>query len=210
VPALVWTAGTLDNAGETIQLIDPSSNEIDRVSYEPIAPWPTEPDGQGASLALIHPRWNNALPTSWRASTLPGGTPGGPDLAAHDTPTWWLAQWGTTNNFDAAATNDWDRDGLANWAEYIVGTQPTNATSVLQLYISRTDSKPVITCPTIPTDSEYGGKQRYYTLESRTNLVSAVWTAIPGFTDVCGTGQTITYTNAPAESNFLRVKADLR
>ena len=210
VPALVWTAGTLDNAGETIQLVDPSSNEIDRVSYEPTAPWPTEPDGQGASLALIHPRWNNTLPTSWRASTLPGGTPGGPDLAAHDTPTWWLAQWGATDHFDTAATNDWDRDGMANWAEYIVGTQPTNAASVLRLDISSAGTDSVIVCPTIPTGSEYGGKQRYYTLESRTNLLSGTWSDIPGYTDILGTGQTVTYTNPPAGTDFIRAKATLR
>ena len=208
-PALVWTSGTLDNAGETIQLIDAASNEIDRVAYKPTAPWPTEPDGQGSALALIHPRWNNALPTSWRASSLPGGTPGGPELAAHGTPTWWLAQWGATNNFDAAATNDWDHDGMANWVEYLAGTQPTNAASVFVLDIGVSGSS-VVACPTMPTSVEYGGKQRYYTLERCTNLLSGAWSGISGYTDILGTGQTILYTNPPPGTSFIRANATLR
>ena len=209
-PALVWTSGTLDNAGDTIQLIDTSSNEIDRVAYESTAPWPTEPNGQGVSLALIHPRWNNALPTSWRASGTPGGTPNGPEVAAHDTPTWWLAQWGVTVNFDAAATNDWDHDGMANWAEYITGTQPTNANSVLRMDIGASDGRPVAACLTVPAGTEYGGKHRYYSLEGRTNLSSGAWSDITGYTDILGVGQTITYTNPPTGTGFIRAKATLR
>ena len=75
---LVWTFGILDNAGETIQLIDPQSNEIDRVAYGVEAPWPAAPNGLGPSLALIDPRWNNSLPASWYASEATGGTPDGP------------------------------------------------------------------------------------------------------------------------------------
>ncbi|MEI7900437.1 MAG: lamin tail domain-containing protein [bacterium] len=209
-PALVWTAGTLDNAGETVQLIDAVSNEIDRVAYKPAAPWPTEPDGQGSALALISPRWNNALPTSWRASALPGGTPGGPELAAHDTPTWWLAQLGAVNSFDAAATDDWDLDGMPNWAEYVAGTQPTNVNSVLQVDIAALGNSPVAACPTIPAGAEYGGKQRYYSLEGRTNLVTGTWLDIAGYTDILGTGQTILYTNPPSGTGFVRAKATLR
>ena len=209
-PALVWTECTLDNAGDTIQLIDAASNEIDRVAYEPTAPWPTEPDGQGSSLALIHPRWNNALPTSWRASGTPGGTPGGPELAVRGTPTWWLAQWGATDDFDAAATNDWDHDGMANWAEYIAGTQPTNAASVFLMNIAVSEGKSMVTCPTMPTGIEYGGKQRYYTLESRTNLLSDTWSGITGYTDILGFGQTIVYTNRLSGAGFIRANATLR
>ena len=209
-PALVWTDGTLDNAGETIQLIDAASNEIDRVAYMPTAPWPIEPDGQGASLALISPRWNNALPTNWRASKAPGGTPGGPELAAHDTPTWWLAQWGVTGNFDAAADGDPDGDGLPTWAEYIAGTQPTNAASLFQVDISALDGNSVVACRTVPTGAEYGGLQRYYTLEGRTNLLSGAWSGLRGYTDILGAGQTITYTNPPTGAGFIRARATLR
>ncbi len=75
---LVWTAGVLDNAGETIQLVDSASNEIDRVAYGVQAPWPLTPDGQGPSLSLVNPRANNAWAGNWCASIATGGTPGGP------------------------------------------------------------------------------------------------------------------------------------
>jgi len=210
-PALIWTSGSLDNAGETIQLLDAASNEIDRVAYKPTAPWPVEADGGGSSLALIHPRWNNALPSSWCASALPGGTPGGAELAAHNTPVWWLAQWGTSNRFDEAATNDWDHDGAPNWAEFVAGTHPTNAASVLRIELQPTgDGRFEIGCATLPTGSEYGGQQRYYTLESRTNLLNGAWSAVEGFSNILGTGQPLVYTNRPVATEFLRVRADLR
>lgn len=49
------------------------------------------------------------------------------------TPEWWLAQYGWTNNFEVASTNDADHDGLATWQEWISGTDPTNALSVLSI-----------------------------------------------------------------------------
>ena len=208
--ARVWASGTLDNAGEALELIDAVSNEIDRVAYEPLAPWPTEPDGFGPSLSLIHPRWDNALPASWRASAAPGGTPGGAELAAHDTPVWWLAQWGATGSFDAAATADWDLDGMANWAEYEAGTQPTNAASVFVVALTTAAGKPTASCQTRPAGTEYGGRQRYYTFELRTNLLSGAWTGIPGYTDILGTGQTILYQDPPPGTGFIRARTELR
>lgn len=73
---MAWTTGVLDNAGETIQLLDAVSNEIDQVTYVPGFPWPHKPDGEGPSLVLISPRLDNALPGSWHASTEQGGNPG--------------------------------------------------------------------------------------------------------------------------------------
>jgi hypothetical protein len=209
-PALVWTAGTLDNAGETLELIDAVSNEIDRVAYGSSAPWPTEPDGGNVSLSLLNPRWNNALPTSWYASKAPGGSPGLPEYAAQNTPIWWLAQWGATNSFDTAATNDWDLDGMANWSEYVAGTQPTNAGSVLTVNITRAGGAWVVTCPTLTAGSDYGGKKRYYVLETRTNLLSGTWSEVPGYANIIGAGQTLTYTNQPSARRFFRVRVDLQ
>ncbi len=47
------------------------------------------------------------------------------------TPEWWLAQYGISNNFEQAVLNDPDRDGMATYAEYLAGTDPTNRNSVL-------------------------------------------------------------------------------
>jgi hypothetical protein len=73
---VVWATGTLDNAGEVIELQDAASNEIDRVSYGSFDPWPASPDGLGPSLALINPRRDNAQPENWYASGATDGTPG--------------------------------------------------------------------------------------------------------------------------------------
>lgn len=73
---LAWTSGVLDNAGESIRLVDAASNEMDEVSYLSGDPWPAEPDGTGPSLSLINPRWDNRLPENWYASKGLGGTPG--------------------------------------------------------------------------------------------------------------------------------------
>jgi hypothetical protein len=65
----------LSGSGELIRLYDNEGTLIDTVLYDDNDPWPTEPDGGGASLELINPAWDNALAQSWAASAL-YGTPG--------------------------------------------------------------------------------------------------------------------------------------
>ena len=65
----------LSNGGETILLLDPSSNVVDEVTYSDDSPWPTAADGDGPALELIHPALDNNYAGSWAAS-LPDGTPG--------------------------------------------------------------------------------------------------------------------------------------
>ena len=71
-----WTGGKLANEGELVQLSNNYGHEIDYVAYGIVSPWPTEPDGNGPSLSLINPSFDNALPESWGASHRFGGTPG--------------------------------------------------------------------------------------------------------------------------------------
>ena len=66
----------LNNAGEILTLSDPSGHIIDQVYYDDHYPWPREPDGDGPSLELISPFLDNALASSWQASTQAGGSPG--------------------------------------------------------------------------------------------------------------------------------------
>jgi len=59
-----------------------------------------------------------------------------PDMAANNTPKWWLNQYGLTNssdNWDAQALADTDGDGAANFQEFVAGTVPTDSNSVLKL-----------------------------------------------------------------------------
>ena len=55
--------------------IDFSDRLIDRVEYDDAYPWPTEPDGNGPTLELIHPDSLNEYGTSWSFSES-NGTPG--------------------------------------------------------------------------------------------------------------------------------------
>jgi hypothetical protein len=65
----------LSGNGELIRLYDDEGTIIDTVLYDDDEPWPTEPDGNGPTLELINPAWDNALAASWSASGL-NGTPG--------------------------------------------------------------------------------------------------------------------------------------
>jgi hypothetical protein len=52
------------------------------------------------------------------------------DLAAHGTPIHWLVEYGLTNgDWDDITLADSDHDFMANWQEWIAGTDPTNARS---------------------------------------------------------------------------------
>jgi len=57
-----------------------------------------------------------------------------PNLTAtHSVPEYWLAAYGWSKDFDAAAETDSDADGLPAWAEWRADTDPTNTSSVLKL-----------------------------------------------------------------------------
>jgi len=52
----------LKNSGERVAISN-SSNVVSEITYNDESPWPTEPDGDGVSLELLHPLLdlNNAL-----------------------------------------------------------------------------------------------------------------------------------------------------
>ncbi len=70
-----WTFG-LSNAGESVYLHDDAGFLVDSVAYSDLPPWPLEADGGGPTLELMDPLADNSLASSWRASTVRGGTPG--------------------------------------------------------------------------------------------------------------------------------------
>jgi hypothetical protein len=79
VPNAVGDLGFgLSSDGDHVRLLDRSRVVVDSVVYADRAPWPSEPDGNGPTLALVHPGLDNALPQSWRASA-GSGTPGIPN-----------------------------------------------------------------------------------------------------------------------------------
>ncbi len=82
-------AGTLNNAGETVELWRPDSPQmpphpdagfvpqilVERVSYSDVAPWPVAADGGGASLQRIVPENFGNDPINWRAGLPTMGAP---------------------------------------------------------------------------------------------------------------------------------------
>ncbi|MCI0512889.1 CotH kinase family protein [candidate division KSB1 bacterium] len=65
----------LSSTGETVRLFDARGNLIDVVTFGVTAPWPPEPNGSGATLALKDPAADNSLAQNWIAAAN-YGTPG--------------------------------------------------------------------------------------------------------------------------------------
>ena len=65
----------LSGGGEKLLLYTSENALADSLDYDDIPPWPVQADGYGATLALLDPVFDNALPKSWAAS-IEHGTPG--------------------------------------------------------------------------------------------------------------------------------------
>ncbi|MBU0472967.1 MAG: CotH kinase family protein [Bacteroidetes bacterium] len=65
----------LSGSGEFMKLVNGENQIIDSLTYDDIAPWPTEADGTGATLELVNAWIDNSLGENWTA-TIEHGTPG--------------------------------------------------------------------------------------------------------------------------------------
>ena len=63
--------GGLSSDGDTVTLEDAAGQRISQVSYRAEFPWPIDPDGEGASLALVNPALDPSLGGSWRGELPP-------------------------------------------------------------------------------------------------------------------------------------------
>lgn len=97
---------------------------------------------------------------------------------------------GYTNGFENAALSDDDHDGMRAWQEWIAGTDPTNATSVLRI---------------IPPDLTFIGVSGVtYMVEYSTNLVT--WGNLQ--TNILGNGSAISVPSASGTNMFFRVRVE--
>lgn len=103
-----FSTSNLSNSGEEIALIDSLGVDTRRFFYNDMFPWPTSPDGGGYSIVLISPETNpdHAIPTNWRSSAMPGGSPGTTD----------------STNFIGDPNADENNDGLTALLEYALGS----------------------------------------------------------------------------------------
>ncbi|MFT7602471.1 MAG: hypothetical protein ACI8VT_000033 [Saprospiraceae bacterium] len=72
----------LSSKGERITLTNASGILIDEVAYDDKTPWPVEADGNGPTLQLIDPSFDNALAQSWIAFDATPGMINGAALIA--------------------------------------------------------------------------------------------------------------------------------
>ncbi|MDB6058020.1 MAG: Endonuclease/Exonuclease/phosphatase family protein, partial [Verrucomicrobiales bacterium] len=110
----------------------------------------------------------------------------------------WEASYGITD-----ATADPDGDGQNNYAEYLAGTNPTNATSLFGIIGATTSSNGTLTL----TWSSIGGKRyRIQSAASATGPFTDIARDTGSETDPAPTGQpsTQTFTDIPVSANTLR------
>ena len=209
VPVYGPYTGALNNAGESIKLRKPGDPEedgtvpyvlADRVKYNDKLPWPPGADGTGAALEKRSFLAYGNDPASWGTSRFAEGTPGtGVALA----PRWWLRLHGWTNDFDVAERNDADGDGMATWQEFVAGSVPTSAASVLSLRLSR--------------DAGAGGHRlewqgasgRRYSIQATDQLVQP-FADLPGYESIPGTNGVMSVrTTGTNSTRLLRLKAEV-
>jgi hypothetical protein len=120
----VFANGTrLSNGGERLTVVDGATNALVDLTYHDTYPWPESPDGQGPTLVLEDLR-DPADPARWRASLLPGGTPGEVTSLAEE---WRRLHFTAAEQRDLAVSGeraDPDGDGLDNLLELAFGSDP--------------------------------------------------------------------------------------
>lgn len=115
----------LANTGERLTLVQPDGTVIRDFSYDDALPWPAEADGSGPSLILMAADAAHATDAwhshglNWRASAVPGGTPGTADPGGYAA---WKTVHGLTRDDD-----DSDADGLPALLEYATGSDPATS-----------------------------------------------------------------------------------
>jgi hypothetical protein len=123
-------SGQLSNNGEKLKLLKAGNPEIisgylpyyraDYVNYGDKLPWPTEPDGQGASLSRISPDTYGNDPGSWATSSL-NGTPGVLNIYLDTTPPTVPANLTATNVNGLRIDLDWnDSSDLQSHVDHYV------------------------------------------------------------------------------------------
>ena len=107
VAGVFATNSRLSNGGEDLTIVDGDGRVVVNLGYGDSEPWPVSPDGFGPSLVLADTDGDPSDPSNWRASNLPGGTPGTAEQ---------------TSFFAGDSDADKDGDGLKALLEFALGT----------------------------------------------------------------------------------------
>lgn len=182
---------------------------VDKVEYADDIPWPTAPDGTGASLQRISrtiigndvANWASVSPTPGKVNT---GQTAMFDSDADGMPDTYENAHGL-DPYDATDLNtDLDGDGLSNGAEFVAGTDPSSNTDVLRAVVL-----PAANGQTIRFNAK---ANKAYSIQHRSALDSGSWellTQVPAtgtdhteeFTDTTVTGQRFYRVITPQQPN---------
>jgi len=120
---------------------------------------------------------------------------------------WEIHYLGGTN---ASPDGHGDTDIMTNIEEFRAGTDPTNAASVFELWISVQGEDVLVTFFGRQASGEaYEGLQRFYRLEYASGLVENAWTNVPGYEHSQGANRDVVYTNSSPETRFFRAEVTL-
>jgi hypothetical protein len=141
---------------------------VEQVAYSNKAPWPTNVAGTGQSLLRRDPASYGDDPINWVAAA---PSPGDADSDGDGLPDRWEIAAGLNPSSalgDDAKSGDPDHDGFTNLEEFLSGTAPRNANSLLELKAaSHSAGDIVLTFTAAPG--------RSYTVQYRDNLASGFW-----------------------------------
>lgn len=141
--------------------------------------------------------------------------PDEPDTDTDLLPDSWELRW-FGNLATAGAGTDTDRDQLSDWAEYVAGTAPTNATLGLSLGVQKNEAQVKVSFLARAVDAPgYRNAERHYCLESAAAPgQDAVWSPVTGFADrsVASGTESLTCVVTPeaGQSRFYRLRVWLQ
>ena len=105
---------------------------------------------------------------------------------------WEIAHFGGTQGTMMNAEDDYDGDGVFNWAEFIAGTNPDDNLSFCSLSIEEVAADAEVSFNANAAEGTgYQGYTRYFTLERRVDLgnTSETWTTVSGWENIVGANQ---------------------
>ena len=97
--------------------------------------------------------------------------------------------------------SDSDGDGASDGDEYLAGTHPLQSADVFRLAVQNPEPGKIRVGfrALSPVGPGYEGRQRYYVLESRTNLVEGSWQPVVNFSRIPGSNQWVELEQAADE-----------
>lgn len=114
---------------------------------------------------------------------------------------WELAKFGNLS----AGPGTLAANGRTAWQNFIAGADPVSTNGLFTLSISTNNNLKVVSFFGRKAEGAgYTNYTRSYLLESATNLSSANWHGVPGFTNILGNNQTVEYTIPTTNLSFFR------